>query len=743
MSVAPRLRPSPALLLALIVAACGGDKADSGGPGGGSDGGADGGSDGGSDGGAEDADGDGVTADADCDDADAANFPGNPEVCDGGDNDCDGLVDDLDDSVDPATGVVFYTDADRDGAGVGEGSFSCQLPPDVSTVGGDCDDADPNNFPGNTEVCDGADNDCDALADDADDSLELSTATRSWPDADRDGFGDDAAPLTACTVPAGSVLVGGDCDDADPELNPDTLWYADADLDGYGDPGASTPSCLAPPGHSRAAGDCDDARDDLNPGEVEICGDGLDNDCDGGAGGCGPSGARAWADADLTLSHADGASYFGYDVQVVDLDGDGQDDLIASAYDAEPTSGVEPGQVYVAWGPIAGSLGFPADADLTLTGDAHGDNAGVVQRTGDLDGDGQLDLVVGAPDADPNGTGAGAAYVIYGPASGWASSDLGDLADALIFGATGDRIGADLSASGDHDGDGLADLLLGADQVDTGASNAGAVHLILGSGALGDGLATAAAATVFTGVGASDYLGDNRLIADAVDLDGDGLDEIVLASVSHDLPSSGVGSVWIFYGDAAGHGASVPVSDADARIYGDAAYDYLGEGVESLGDVDGDGLGDLGVGAYGRDQAASSAGAVYVIAGASRRTAGETGAGAASLFRVDGAAASDGVGEGLCGGDLDFDGQQDLIVGNDGHDSPATNAGLVAVFYGPLGSGGSATTAAGDLTLTGPEAQAYLGRQVRAGDLSGDGVDDLLGIAYGAETIAVVFGGGL
>jgi len=107
-----------------------------------------------------DNDGDGVLASEDCDDNDPANFPGNTEICDGQDNNCDGEIDE---------GLVFttyYSDNDMDGFGEGDGFEDCLQPPDTVTEGGDCDDSNPDVYPGAPEILgNGIDDNCDGIID--------------------------------------------------------------------------------------------------------------------------------------------------------------------------------------------------------------------------------------------------------------------------------------------------------------------------------------------------------------------------------------------------------------------------------------------------------------------------------------------------------------------------------------------------------------------------------------------------
>jgi len=164
----------------------------------------------------------------------------------------------------------------------------------------DCNDNDPNIFPGATEVCDGVDNNCDGAID------EGIALTTYYFDADMDGFGDDNNSTQACQQPPGTSTVGGDCNDNDSLINPSgneicngiddncngfiddedstlmdaQVWYQDSDNDGFGNPMLTITACQMPVGYTANNTDCDDTSQIINPGTMEICDD-LDNNCDG------------------------------------------------------------------------------------------------------------------------------------------------------------------------------------------------------------------------------------------------------------------------------------------------------------------------------------------------------------------------------------------------------------------------------------------------------------------------------
>ena len=227
----------------------------------------------------QDTDGDGYTPnEGDCDDTDPYTYPGANELADGVDNDCDGTADE---------GTELYDD---DGDGYCE---STTAPCTDGTLNGDCDDTDPAINPGVNEICnDNIDNNCDGQQneEDADDCLDY------FYDLDVDTWGSTDTFDSRCycnPTNSWSATRDGDCDDNDATINPGAPEIADGldnNCDGIKDEGtdlydndgdgycADDTACTDP---TILPGDCDDTDDDVNPAELEICGDGVDNDCTG------------------------------------------------------------------------------------------------------------------------------------------------------------------------------------------------------------------------------------------------------------------------------------------------------------------------------------------------------------------------------------------------------------------------------------------------------------------------------
>ncbi len=181
-----------------------------------------------------------VSTSGDCLDSNSAIHPGASEICDDLDNDCDTYADDADASVSGTS--TWYRDGDSDGYGGTTTSSACDRPSGYVATDGDCDDTDSNTNPGETEICNDDDDDCDTLVDEDDPSLE--GAVTAYVDDDLDGYGDESATVELCALSSGYTTTGEDCDDTDPDVNPDEKEDCDAvdnDCTGYADDGDECP----------------------------------------------------------------------------------------------------------------------------------------------------------------------------------------------------------------------------------------------------------------------------------------------------------------------------------------------------------------------------------------------------------------------------------------------------------------------------------------------------------------------
>ena len=213
----------------------------------------------------------------DCDDADLSVQPVQNEICDTKDNDCDGIVDEN------ARPAIWYADTDGDGYGDVRGArlVQCSPPAGFSLLPTDCAPGDPVRSPVGVEVCNGLDDDCNGVAD-------FAAVPGDLEDDDGDGIADascggddcdDLDPFVGAGLPEYCNGIDDDCDGMVDEALTESDFYADRDGDGYGD-GAPMAMCGAVPGFVPRDGDCNDLDPGVTPGAVERC-DNVDNDCDG------------------------------------------------------------------------------------------------------------------------------------------------------------------------------------------------------------------------------------------------------------------------------------------------------------------------------------------------------------------------------------------------------------------------------------------------------------------------------
>lgn len=316
-----------------------------------------------------------------------------------------------------------------------------------------------------------------------------------------------------------------------------------------------------------------------------------------------------------------------------DINGDGFGDVILGAPGASDGAYLG-GAVYVLFG---SADGLAADLDLASLDGTNGfriDGSQDFARLGralggggDVNGDGFDDLVIGAIGADGTAASAGAAFVVFGRADGWAASlDLaviGGSSGARLLGEAGyDYTGEAVAMAGDINGDGLADLLIGAPRADGGGSRSGAAYVVFGRshGWPADiSLAALDGSDGFrlTGLAEGDNLG--AAVSAAGDVNGDGFDDLIVGAPFADGGGEDGGSAYVLFGRASGWSATVALDALDGasgfRIVG-VGVDGTGSSVAAAGDVNGDGVADLLVGApLAAAGGAVQAGAGYVIFG--------------------------------------------------------------------------------------------------------------------------------
>ncbi|NHN47646.1 hypothetical protein G9464_08555 [Halostella sp. JP-L12] len=450
------------------------------------------------------------------------------------------------------------------------------------------------------------------------------------------------------------------------------------------------------------------------------------------------SGEINLTDAEATIRGDRGDDRFGSAIAPAgDVNGDGNDDVIVGAQFADATAN-RSGAAYLFYGPVEDGEYDAADANLTLRGESGGDWAGYSVASGDVNGDGLSDLIVGAPLEDEAGSDAGAAYVFYGADDLEGSVNLseadakllgegagdqfglsvaaadvdGDGTDAVVAGAprnsgageeagaayvfeidgdvmlsasdadaayhgesASDRAGWAVANAGDANDDGVDDVLVGAPQNNSTAPNAGAAYLVTDGGA-----ASLAAATKMNGEGAGDLAGWS--VSDAGDVNNDSVDDVLVGAPRNDTTGNAAGSAYVVHGSDS-LPDEIDLADADVRLRGEDAGDRAGYSVSSAGsgDVTCDAIDDVLVGAPMADSTGNNSGTAYLVYGSD--DAPENRSLATAEAKLHGEGAGDRAGVAVSDvEDLSGDGNEDVAVGAPRNDTVGENNGAAYLVNG-------------------------------------------------------------
>ncbi len=348
---------------------------------------------------------------------------------------------------------------------------------------------------------------------------------------------------------------------------------------------------------------------------------------------------------------------------------------------------------------------------------------------GDVNGDGLDDLLLASPDI-PDG---GVVYLVLGPGPGPGSWEVDEVAAASFHGIEeSDDAGRGLDLAGDLDGDGYADVVIGAPEYSPAWEIDGAVFLFLGR-ETGWELETSLAGADATWLSEDNTEDAGYAVASGGDIDGDGLDDLVIGAPWDDEVASNAGEVFVVFGRSVGWSGEESLSATDASLLGGAEQERLGRALSIAGDVTGDGYDDLIVGASssldGESATEFDFGKVYLIPGHASGWSQDVDVDSVALASFIGVSMGESAGRAVSStGDVNGDGLDDILVGAQyGPDGYGVEEGRAYLLLGrATGWGlGTSLSEADARFLSGADNGRFGAGLAILGDVDGDGLDDL------------------
>ena len=431
-----------------------------------------------------------------------------------------------------------------------------------------------------------------------------------------------------------------------------------------------------------------------------------------------------------------------------DVNGDGYDDIIIGAHQADP-NGRDSGRTYVVFGKdgdFASNIdlsNLTSSAGIRINGESRNDYSGHSVSSGDVNGDGYDDIIIGAYQADPNGVSySGSTYVIFGDEDGFASDiNLSDIArgdGSVGFRLDGERAsdssGYSVSA-GDVNGDGYDDIIIGVPSASPNGNDSGSSYVVFGKENGFDATMNLSELDGRDGFRLDGERADDNSgrSVSAGDVNGDGYDDVIIGVPGASPNGNDSGSSYVVFGKASGFDATIELSaiatgngSAGFRLDGENRENGGGYFISSAGDFNGDGYDDIIIGAWDVDWNGGNSRSNYVVfgkAGGFRGTMNlsdiATGNGRDG-FRINGERANNWSGFSVSSaGDVNHDGYDDIIIGL------YSTIGRSYVIYGHT-------------TSVSIEGEAYVGELLTLTRISDEESAEYLWKRYDDNTIEVI-----